>query len=339
MAIPSIDGVGTTNIYQNWMNPYATGLYSPHAIDMETATATGFNPSSSLNPGYDYGLFNSLGYASPYNLGYDSFSYANPMGMGYGMYGMTPAMTQAMVQSQAMMLDGQRVINGKQRDMRYDGQIKELQYQTVLKDAQDTTHEDQVRRDTNFKAACDKINERLEAKDTAAALKEYDYAVALMAKVYDDVDLKRLDETPSGRAAIKAAFERKYQEVYGHSFKDKIDQCLSGGFGSGFDTAWKRQHVMSAEEVKAVVDDRNVSFKAQEGAYRTLGSITGGIANTAVITGAGAAAGSGIGALVGGCMKDAAGKRMFKAGAGKGAIAAAVATFLYSIYSYCTQKS
>ena len=81
-----------------------------------------------------------------------------------------------------MMLDGQRIINGKQRDMRYDGQIKELQYQTVLKDAQDTNHEDKVRRDTNFKAVCDKINERLEAKDTSAALKEYDYAISLMAK-------------------------------------------------------------------------------------------------------------------------------------------------------------
>ena len=96
---------------------------------------------------------------------------------------------------------------------------------------------------------------------------------------------------------------------------------------------------MSAEEVKAVVDDRNVSFKAQEGAYRTLGSITGGIANTAVITGAGAVAGSGVGALVGGCMKDAAGKRMFKAGAGKGAVLVAIASLAYSIYAYCTQKS
>ena len=329
MTIPSTDGVGTTNMYQNWMNPYAMGLYSPH------------NPASSVNPNYDYGLFSSLGYSSPYNLGYDSFSYANPamsMGMGYGMYGMTPAMTQAMVQSQSMMLDGQRVINGKQRDMKYDGQIKELQYQTVLKDAQDTNHEDKVRRDTNFKAVCDKINERLDAKDTEAALKEYDYAISLMAKVYDDVDLKRLDETPSGRAAVKAAFERKYQEVYGQSFKDKISQSLSGGFGSGFDTAWKRQHVMSEEEVKAFVDDRNVSFKAQENTYRTLGAITGGIANTAVVTGASAVAGSGIGALIGGCVKDTAGKHMFKAGAGKGAIAAGAAALLYSIYSYCTQK-
>ena len=96
---------------------------------------------------------------------------------------------------------------------------------------------------------------------------------------------------------------------------------------------------MSEEEVKAFVDDRNVSFKAQENTYRTLGSITGGLANTAVITGAGAVAGSGIGTLVGGCMKDAAGKRMFKAGAGKGAAIAAAATFLYSIYAYFTQKS
>ena len=58
MTIPSLDGVGTTNMYQNWMNPYATGLY-PNTFDMETATATGFNPSSSVNPNYDYGLFNS----------------------------------------------------------------------------------------------------------------------------------------------------------------------------------------------------------------------------------------------------------------------------------------
>jgi hypothetical protein len=38
-------------------------------------------------------------------------------------------------------------------------------------------------------------------------------------------------------------------------------------------------------------------------------------------------------------MKDAAGKRMFKAGAGKGAVLAAIASLAYSIYAYCTQKS
>ena len=313
MTNPSIGGVGTTGNYYNWGYPY---LYNPSMVDMESSMATGYNPTSPIDMSYDYGLFNSMGYNSPYNLGYDSFSYSNPM-----MYGMmNPAMTQAMVQSQAMMLDGQRVIDGKKRDMKYDGQIQELKYQTVLKDAQDTNHEDIVRRDTNFKAVCDKINERLEAKDTAAALREYHYAISLMATVYDDVDAKRLEETPSGRAAVKAAFERKYQEVYGKSFKDKIDECLPGSFGSGFDSVWKMQNVMSAEEMKSFVDDRNIAFKEKEETYKTFGKITGGLAHLGAIvvgTATGATVGTGIGAL----LKNTATKtRRWKGGGIWGAI-------------------
>lgn len=317
-----ITGVSTTsyrNPYMNW------GLYNPTTVDMETTMATGYNPSSSL-PGMDYGLFNSLGYSSPYSMGYDSFGYGS--GMGYGMYGMgygmySPAMTQAMVQSQTMMMDGQKVINEKQREMNYSGQISDMNYQTKLKDARDTNHEDTVRRDTNFKNICEKINQRLEAKDTKAALEEYNYALSLMATVYDDVDDKRSPETPSRRAAVKAAFERKYQEVCGQSFKDKINECLPGEFGSGFQSVWRMQDIMSKEEMTSYVDDRNMAFKEEAKTYRAFGSVTAGVANTAVHTAGGAIVGGAVAATVGAFCKNAG--KFGKWGAALGAAAGLVA--------------
>lgn len=298
-----ITGVATTG-YQ--YPQYNYGLYNPTNVDMETTMATGYNPTTSMGLGMDYGIFNSQGYASPYNLGYDSFSYGGGLGygtagMGYGGmygYGYSPAMMQAMVQSQILALDGQKLINGKQREMGYDGQIADMNYQTKLTDAKDTNHEDTVRRDTNFKNACDKINERLEAKDTQAALDAYNYALSLMAKVYDDVDDKRSSETPSERAAIKAAFERKYQEVYGQSFKDKIKDCLPGAFNSGFQSELHMQEIMSEEEMLSFVDDRPVAFNEEAHIYKSLGRTTVTAAPYAAVgTGAGAAAGWGIGKM------------------------------------------
>lgn len=292
MTGPSLDGVKATKGYQqypyyNYGNYATSALYNPAYTDMETMMASGYDPSGALNGGLDYGIFNSLGYSNPYGYGgYDSFNYANPamnMGMGMGMYGYDPMMTQAMVQSQTAMIDGIHEINKRQRQHTHQDRIAELQYNTDYNDAKDTNHEDTVRRDTNFKHACEILNERLEAKDTDAALEAYNYAVRLMATVYDDVDDKRLDETPSRRAAIKGAFERKYQEVFGVSFKDKIDDCLPGAFGSGFKSVFKGENIMSKEEFKAVVDDRNVDARGSHDAAKGFGKITpvlGGILGT-----------------------------------------------------------
>ena len=287
-----------------YQNPWS--LYNPALVDMETQTGTGANPASDLALGMtDYGIFANAGYGiNPYSLGYDTISYGNPYSLGYdsfsygggvgmNMYGMNPYMTQAMVQSQVLALDGQRVIDGKRRDMNYSGQVADLQYGTKLKDAQDTNHEDNVRRETNFKKTCERLNQRLEAQDTAAAMKEYNYALSLMATVYDDVDMKRNPETPSLRTDIKSAFERKYKEVCGIEFKDKIDQCLPGEFGSGFQSVWRMQDIMSKEEMKALVDDRNMAFAQEASMNRSAGAI---VAYSAPVV-AGGAIGAAIGAF------------------------------------------
>lgn len=304
-----ITGLSATGYQNPW------GLYNPAYTDMETKMSSGANPAIdfSLGMGMNSSIFgnNALGYGStPYGMGYDSFSYgANPYGMGYdsfgygagmGMYGFSPYMAQAMVQSQITALDGQRIIDGKRRDMNYSGQVADMQYGTRLKDAKDTNHEDSVRRETNFKKACERLNERLEAKDTEAAMREYNYALSLMATVYDDVDEKRSPETPSLRTDIKSAFERKYEEICGINFKDKIDQCLPGEFGSGFQSMWRMQDIMSKEEMKALVDDRNMAFKEEASTYRDIGSITGGVANTLAYGAGGAVAGGAAGVVGGG---------------------------------------
>jgi len=272
MPNPSVDGVKATKGYQQ--NPYYYGstypLYNPSYVDTGSMMASGYDPLTTLTGGMDYGIFDSLGYSNPYNLGYDTFGYANPY-MGMGMYAMNPAMTQAMVQSQTSMIDGMQEINKRQRQYNHENRVLDLKYETDFGDAKDTNHEDKVRRDTNFKHACEKLNERLEAKDTNAALDAYNYAISLMATVYEDVDDKRLDETPSRRAAIKGAFERKYQEVFGVSFKDKINDCLPSAFGSGWQTLINGEEVMSAEEFTALVDDRNVAFKGRHDSEKFLG--------------------------------------------------------------------
>ena len=160
-----------------------------------------------------------------------------------------------------------------------------------------------------------------------------------MATVYDDVDAKRLEETPSGRAAVKAAFERKYQEVYGKSFKDKIDECLPGGFGSGFDSVWKMQNVMSAEEMKSFVDDRNIAFKEQEKTYRTLGEITGGVAHLGASAGVGAATGATVGAGIGALFKNAAtNTRRWRGGGKWGAMIGTAVGLCYSVSQWFKTK-
>ncbi len=275
MPNPSVDGVKATKGYQQ--NPYYYGstypLYNPSYVDTGSMMASGYDPLTTLTGGMDYGIFDSLGYSNPYNLGYDTFGYANPY-MGMGMYAMNPAMTQAMVQSQTSMIDGMQEINKRQRQYNHENRVLDLKYETDFGDAKDTNHEDKVRRDTNFKHACEKLNERLEAKDTKAALDAYNYAISLMATVYEDVDDKRLDETPSRRAAIKGAFERKYQEVFGVSFKDKINDCLPSAFGSGISSEFKGEDIMSKEEFKALVDDRNVDARGTHDVAKGFGKAT-----------------------------------------------------------------
>ncbi len=306
MTIPSVDGVQATNSLYN--NPYLYGgynlgmaspLYNDSVWDMGSTMSTGYNP---ISAGMDYGLFNTPGLMSPYGYGYDTFGYG---GM-YGMYGYSPAAAQAMVQSQSIYMDGMAALNSKQRQINYNGQVDTMGYNVKLNDAKDTTGEDFTRRDTNIEDVCKKINERLEVKDTKGFMDAYNYGLALYAKVYSDVNSKRSDETPSDRTSIKAAFNKRYAELNGgKTIQQKIDECLSGAFGSGFDSVWKMENVDSKEEVKALIEDRPVAYKKQEATYKTFGKITGGVANTALWGGAGTVAGGISGAGIGALFKNA----------------------------------
>lgn len=300
MTIPSINGVNATNtpyanpyLYNNPVSTMPNPLYNDSIWDMETSMASGYNPMyDTAMMGYGY---NMPGYMSPY--GYDMYGYG-----GYGLYGMSPAYAQAMVQSQGIYMDGMAALNRKQRAINYNGQIDTMNYDVRLNDAVDTHKEDKTRRDTNINDVFRKMNERLEAQDTQGFYEAYNYGLALYAKVYADVNNKRLDETPSNRTAIKSGFHQKYAEFNGgKTLHQKIDESLPGAFGSGFDSVWRMQDVTSAEEMKSLVDDRPVAYKKQEETYKTFGKITGGVANTALWgaggTATGAAAGAGIGAL------------------------------------------
>lgn len=301
MTVPSINSVSTTNPY---VNPYLYNgmgysglpapLYNDSVWDMESSMASGYNPMYDTTMSYGLGMPGYM--SSPY--GYDMFGYGGYG--GYGLYGMSPAYAQAMVQSQGIYMDGMAALNRKQRAINYNGQIDTMNYDVRLSDAQDTHVEDKTRRNTNINDVFRQMNERLEAQDVQGFLEIYNFGLATYAKVYADVNSKRLDETPSNRASIKAAFNQKYMEANGgKTIQQKIDECLQGAFGSGFNSVWRMEDVRSAEEVKALVDDRNVAYKKQEDAYKTFGKITGGVANVGVWGAGGTAAGAGIGKLLG----------------------------------------
>ena len=324
MTIPSVDSINTSQ----YVNPYmynnfgymgmTSPLYNDSIWDMGSMMATGYNPAYDMTMGYGLGM---PGYTSPYSYGYDTFGYG-----GYGMYGMSPAYTQAMVQSQSIYMDGMAALNRRQRAHNYNGQIDTMNYDVKLNDAQDTHHEDKTRRDTNISDVIRKMNERLEAQDTKGFYEAYNYGLALYAKVYQDVNGKRLSETPSNRAAVKAAFHKKYEELNsGKTLQEKIDETLPGAFGSGFNSVWRYEDVDSAEAIKSLVDDRPMAYRKQEETYKTFGKITAGVANTGVWTAGGATAGGLAGLGVGKVFKKA------KVGGKYGALIGAVAGLLTGV--------
>ncbi len=298
MTVSSINGVSTANQFVNpYFNNFRYGgltspLYNDSVWDIGSAMSTGYNPIHDVSMGYGVGMM-------PY--GYDMYGLG-----GYGYYGMSPVYAQAMVQSQGIYMDGMAALNRRQRAHDYNGQIDTMHYDVKLNDAQDTHHEDKTRRDANINDIVRQINERLEAQDSKGFYEAYNYGLSLYAKVYQDVNGKRSEETPSNRAAIKAAFHKKYAELNGgKTIHQKIDETLPGAFGSGFNSVWRYEDVDSAESTKAIVDDRNMAYKKQETTYKTFGKITGGIANTGIWTASGAVAGGVLGAGAGAFFKKA----------------------------------
>ncbi len=298
MTIPAVDNIISTS--SQYVNPYiynnlgysglTSPLYSDSIWDMGSTMATGYNPMYDISMGYGYGI-------SPYSMG----DYSS----GYGYYGMmSPAYAQALVKSQEIYMDGQAALQHKQREINYNGEVDTMNYDVKLSDAKNSHHEDITRRDTNINAIIRKINDRLEAQDTKGFRDAYNEGLSLYAKVYADVNNKRLAETPSASADIINAFQQKYADANGgKTLQQKVDETLPGAFSSGFKSIWRYQNVESAEEIKAMLDDRAIAYKAQEDTYKSFGKLIGGIANTAVCGVGGGiafgAAGASVGAFLG----------------------------------------